>query len=83
MVYASPTWENAMNAHLLKFQRQQNQILSSIGILDRRIFLGEVHMALTIPYMYYYVTEVCRKQAEVMKISKFNCTCSWTRRRHA
>jgi hypothetical protein len=35
MIYASPTWEYAVDAHLLKLQNLQNRTLRAIGNFER------------------------------------------------
>jgi hypothetical protein len=66
MTYASTTWEYAADAHLLKLQRLQNRVLHAIGNLDRCKPVSEMHVAIKIPYVYDYVTKLCRTQAEVI-----------------
>jgi hypothetical protein len=66
MTYASPTWEFAANTHLMKLQRLQNRVLRSIGKLDRRTPVHDLHLAFKIPYMYDYITKLCMRQAEVI-----------------
>jgi hypothetical protein len=66
MTHACPTWEYGADAHLLKLQRLQNRVLRAIGNLDRRTPIGELHVAFKVPYMYDYIIELCRTQAEVI-----------------
>jgi hypothetical protein len=66
MTYACPTWGYAADAHLLKRQRLQNRARRSIGNLDRRTLVREMHVAFKIPHVYDYITELCRTQAEVI-----------------
>jgi hypothetical protein len=66
MTYACPTWKYAEDAHLLKRQRLQNRVLRDIANLDRRTTVCEMHVAFKIPYMYDYITKLCRTQAEVI-----------------
>jgi hypothetical protein len=63
--YACPTWEFAVDSHLLELQRLQNRVLRTIGNLSRRTPTHALHLALQIPYVYDYVTGICRIQAEV------------------
>jgi hypothetical protein len=65
MIYACPTCEYAANAHLLKLQLLQNRVLRAIGYLDRRTLLREMHVASKIPWVYGYITKLCRMQAKV------------------
>jgi hypothetical protein len=66
MTYACPTWEHVANAHLLKLQRLQNKVLRAIGNLDRRTSVHELQVAFKVPYVYDYITKLCRTQAEVI-----------------
>jgi hypothetical protein len=65
MTHASPTWEFATDTHLMKLQRLQNRVLRTIGKLDRRTPVCDLHLAFKIPYVYDYITKLCRRQAEV------------------
>jgi hypothetical protein len=67
MIYASPGWEFAANAHLLKLQRLQNKVLRAIGNSARPTLVRELHRAFNIPYIYNYITKLCRQQAEVIQ----------------
>jgi hypothetical protein len=62
MTYVCPTWDYAVNAYLLKFQRLQNRLRRAIRNLDRFTL---VRVAFIITYVYDYVTKLCRTQAEV------------------
>jgi hypothetical protein len=42
------------DAHLLELQRVENRLFRTIGKFDRHTRLREMHMALNIPYVYYY-----------------------------
>jgi hypothetical protein len=50
----------------MKLQRLQNRVLHAIGNLDRRTPVRDLHLAFKIPYVYDYITELCRRQAEVI-----------------
>jgi hypothetical protein len=67
MIYASPGWEFAANTHLLKLQRLQNKVLRTIGNFQRLTPVRELHRAFNIPYIYDYITKLCRQQAEVIQ----------------
>jgi hypothetical protein len=67
MTHASPAWEFAADTHLMKLQRLQNKVLRTIGNLPRRTTVRELHMAFKIPYVYDYITKLCRQQAEVIQ----------------
>jgi hypothetical protein len=67
MTYACPAWEFSADTHLLKLQRPQNKLLCTIGNnFPRRTSVRELHMAFKLPYVYDYITELCRQQAEVI-----------------
>jgi hypothetical protein len=67
MTYACPPWESAADTHLLKLQRLQNKVLRVIGGLPRRTPIRYMHAEFQLPYVYDFVTKLCRKQAEVIK----------------
>jgi hypothetical protein len=58
MTYACPTWEFAAANHLLKLQRLQNKVLSTIGNFPRLAPVRDLHMAFKLPY----ITKLCRQQ---------------------
>jgi hypothetical protein len=57
--------EFAADTHLMKRQRLQNKVLRAIGNLDRRTPVRDLHLAFKIPYVYDYISKLCRRQAEV------------------
>jgi hypothetical protein len=67
MTYASPAWEFAVECHLLKLQRMQNKVLRTIGNFPKRTSVRDMHTAFHIPYVYDYITKLCRQQAEVIQ----------------
>jgi hypothetical protein len=66
MTYVCPTWEYAADAHLLKLQCLQNRVLHGIGNFDSHTPVCEMHVAFKIPYLYDYITKLCRTQPEVI-----------------
>jgi hypothetical protein len=61
LTYVCPTWEYATGPHLLKLQRR------AIGNLDRCTPVLVLRVAFEIPYVCdYYMTKLCRTQAEVI-----------------
>jgi hypothetical protein len=54
MTYASPAWEFAADAHLIKLQRLQNKVLRTIGNLTRRTTVRDLHIAFKFPYAHDY-----------------------------
>jgi hypothetical protein len=67
MTYASPAWESAADNHLMKLQRLQNKVLRTIGNYPRRTPVRDLHLAFQIPFVYDYITKLCRQQAEVIQ----------------
>jgi hypothetical protein len=66
MTYTCPTWEHAADVHLLILQSLQNRVLRAIGNLERCTPVHELHVAFKIPYVYDYITKLCRTQKEVI-----------------
>jgi hypothetical protein len=66
LTYACPTWEFAADSHLLKLQRLQNKVLRTTGNLPRRTPTHDLHMVFKIPYLYDFVTKLCRQQVTVI-----------------
>jgi hypothetical protein len=67
MTYACPAWEFAAESHLLKLQRLQNRVLRTTGNFPRRTSVRELHVAFQIPYVYDFITKLCRQQAEIIE----------------
>jgi hypothetical protein len=67
MTYACPAWEFAAESHLLKLQRLQNRVRRTIGNFPRRTSVRDLHVAFKIPYVYDYITKLCRQQAEIIQ----------------
>jgi hypothetical protein len=65
MIYACSTWEFAADTHFTKLQCLQNRVLRVIGNLDRLTPVRDLHLVFKIPYVYDYITKLCRRQAEV------------------
>jgi hypothetical protein len=51
----------------MKLQRLQNRVLRTTGNFPRRTSFRDLHVAFQIPYLYDYVTKLCRQQAEVIQ----------------
>jgi hypothetical protein len=49
----------------MKLQRLQNKDLRTSGNFSRRTPVRDLHIPFKIPYVYDYVTKLCRQQAEV------------------
>jgi hypothetical protein len=76
MAYASPTWEFAADTHHLKLQRLQNKVLHTTGNFRRRTPVRELHKAFNILYIYDYITQLCRQQAEVIQNNENANVCN-------
>jgi hypothetical protein len=78
MTYAFPAWEFSADAHLMKLQHLRNRVLRTNGRFRRRIPVRDLHTAFNLPYIYDYLTKLCRQQAEVTK----SCKCKYSRHRN-
>jgi hypothetical protein len=67
MTYSCPAWEFAADTHLMKLQRLQNSVLPITGKFTRSRTIRDMHMAFKIPYVYDYITKLCRIQARHSK----------------
>jgi hypothetical protein len=67
ITYACSAWEFAADTHLLKLQRLQNKVLHTIGNFPRHTPDCELHKAFNIPYIYDYITKLCRKQVKIIQ----------------
>jgi hypothetical protein len=67
MTYTCLAWEFGAENHLLKLQRLQNKVLSTIGGFPRRTSVRDMHVTFQIPYVYDYITKSCRQPAEVIQ----------------
>jgi hypothetical protein len=66
MTHANPAWEFVADTHLMKLQCLQNKVLCTIGNFPRRTPVRDLHVAFEIPFVYDYITKLCR-QAEVIQ----------------
>jgi hypothetical protein len=55
------------DTYLLKLQRIQNEVLCTIGNIPRCTLARDLHTAFKLPYVYDYVTKLCRNKAEVIE----------------
>jgi hypothetical protein len=67
MTYTCPTWELAADTYLLKLQHMQNKALHIVGNFPRHTPVHDLHAAFNLPYVYDYITKLCRQQAEVIQ----------------
>jgi hypothetical protein len=66
MTYPCPAWEFAAETHLLKLKRRKNKVLRIIGNLPRCTSVRCMHVDFQIPYVYDYITKLCRRQTEII-----------------
>jgi hypothetical protein len=67
VTYACPTWEFAAETYLFKLQRLQNRGFHSIENFSRCTSIHDMHVASQIPYIYDYITKLCRREAEIIQ----------------
>jgi hypothetical protein len=67
MTYVCPAWEFTAETQLLKLQRLQNRVLCPTANFPRRTSVRNIHIVFQIPYVYDYLTTLCRKQAEIIQ----------------
>jgi hypothetical protein len=67
MTYTCPAWEFVADTHLLELQRLQNRVLCTIENVPRRTSVRDLHTAFNLPYVYDYITKLCRQKAEVIQ----------------
>jgi hypothetical protein len=60
----------------MKLQRLQNRVLRAIGNLDRRTPVRDLHLAFKIPYVYDYITKLCRRQVDISYPKSQKSKCS-------
>jgi hypothetical protein len=74
MTYACPVCELAAGINPLQLQRMQNKVLRTIGNFPRCTPVRDFNTAFNLPYVYDYVTNLCKQQTEVssMKLVKFS-----------
>jgi hypothetical protein len=61
-----PAWEFAAVTHLLKLQRLQNKIPRAIDKFTNCTQVCDLHIAFQVPFIYDYITKLCRQQAEII-----------------
>jgi hypothetical protein len=63
MIYVGPAWKFARGAYLSKLLSLQNNALRMFGEFPKNIRIHETHVAFEIPYVYDFITNLCRQQA--------------------
>jgi hypothetical protein len=66
IMYGCPARELAADTYLLKLQHLKNKALHTIGNFPRCTPVRDMHTAFNLPYVYDYITKLCRKQAEAI-----------------
>jgi hypothetical protein len=64
MANACPAWELLVDTYLLKFQRLQNNVVSTTENFPRCTPVRDLHTAFYLPYVYDYILKLCRQQVE-------------------
>jgi hypothetical protein len=54
------------DSHLLKLQRLRNKVLRTTGNSPKRTPTRNLYMTFKIPYLYDFVTKLCRQQKTVI-----------------
>jgi hypothetical protein len=67
ITYACPVCEFVAETNLLKLQHLQNKVLRTIGNFPRNASVRDIHVTFKIPYVYDYVTKLCRQQVQVIQ----------------
>jgi hypothetical protein len=67
MTYTFLAWELVAENHRLKLQCLQNKVLRNTGKSPRCTSIRELHIAIQLLYMYYYITKLCRQQVEIIQ----------------
>jgi hypothetical protein len=62
-----PPCKLATDSYILKLQRLKNRVLRAAGNFPRCTPVRNSHTAVNVPYVYNYITKLCRQQAEVMQ----------------
>jgi hypothetical protein len=66
MTYACPICEFVADTQLLKLKPLQIKFLRIVEKLPKHILVRDLHSAFNLPYLYYYITKLCRRQAEII-----------------
>jgi hypothetical protein len=72
MILPYPAWELLSDTYHLKLRCLQNKILHIIENFQRCTPVRDLHKTFNLPYVNDYITKLCRKQAEVIKIMRMN-----------
>jgi hypothetical protein len=67
MTYACPAWKITADTCPLKLQRPQSKMLRTTGNFPRCTPVRDLHTVFSLPYVYDYITKLCRQQEEVIQ----------------
>jgi hypothetical protein len=67
LTYALPAWKLAADTYLFKLRCLKNKVLRTTGNSPRCTPIRNLHTAFNLPYVYDYITKLCRQQAEVIQ----------------
>jgi hypothetical protein len=67
MTYACNAWKLVADTYLLKLQLLQNKVLRKIANFSTCTPVRNLYTALNLPYVYDYITNLCRQKAEVVR----------------
>jgi hypothetical protein len=67
MTYACPASELEAETYHVKWQRLLNKVLRTVGNVSRFTLVRDVYAALNLPYVYDYITKLCRQQTEILQ----------------
>jgi len=68
MTYTYPSWEFMADIYLLKLQCLQNKVLYSTSNFPRCITTYELHVAFNIPYIYDFITTLCKHKPTLQSV---------------
>jgi hypothetical protein len=67
MTHSCPAWELKADTQFLKLQLLQNMVLRPNGHFPSSTPVRDLHTALNLPYVYNYISKLCRQQAKVIQ----------------
>jgi hypothetical protein len=65
ITHACSACEIAADTYVLKLQRLQNKFLRTTGNFPRCTPVRDLHTTFSLPYVYDYITKLCKQQREV------------------
>jgi hypothetical protein len=60
----------------MKLQRLQNKVLRTTGKCPRNTMIRDMHITFQISYVYDYITNLCRQQAQVIQLHENIHVCN-------